>query len=231
MRGKLIVIEGTDCSGKETQSNLLEKNLNQLGKKTKKLYFPKYDTPTGRIIGTCFLGKEELCQEYLKANTGWFEEGASKVDPLVASLYYAADRKYNLAEINDLLDQGINVILDRYIYSNMAHQGCKFKNHQERSKFFHKIELLEFELLELPKPDITLFLYVPSEVGYQLKQNRPEKLDQNEVDETYLKKAEETYLELKKIYNFILIECTANDQIKTKEAISQQVLEELLKLL
>ena len=94
MKGNLIVIEGTDCSGKETQSNMLEENLNKLGHNTKKLYFPKYDTPTGRIVGTCFLGKEELCNKYLKEEKGWFKEGSSNVDPLVSSLYYDADRRY-----------------------------------------------------------------------------------------------------------------------------------------
>ena len=180
MIGKLIVVEGTDCSGKETQSNLLETKLNELGKRTTRLYFPKYDTPTGRIIGSCYLGKENLCNEYLQSNGGWFKEGASMVDPLVSSLYYAADRKYNIKEINDLLERGINVILDRYTYSNMAHQGCKYQTKEERLNFFKTIEKLEFDLLELPKPDIGIFLYVPYEIGNTLKQNREEKLDENE---------------------------------------------------
>ena len=110
MRGKLIVIEGTDCSGKETQAKLLEKKLNQLGYKTKELYFPNYDSPTGKIIGGCYLGNKEIVSEYLKTSDGWFLEGASKVDSLVASLYYAADRRYNVKDINELLDKGINVI-------------------------------------------------------------------------------------------------------------------------
>lgn len=231
MRGKLIVIEGTDCSGKETQANLLEKKLNDSNIKTKKLYFPKYETPTGRIVGACFLGKEELCQKYLKTNDGWFEEGSSKVDGMVSSLYYAADRKYNIKEVNELLNKGINVILDRYTYSNMAHQGCKINSKKERIKFFKKIELLEFDLLELPKPDITFFLYVPYKISNKLKKDREEKIDQNERDGKYLKKAETSYLDLVKLYNFITIECTYNDEIKSKEDISNEILEKLLKLI
>lgn len=229
MKGKLIVVEGTDCSGKETQSNLLEQKLNELGKKTKKLYFPNYDTPTGRIVGTCFLGKKELCNKYLKSNTGWFEEGSSNIDGMVSSLYYAADRKYNIKQINDLLEKGTNVILDRYTYSNMAHQGCKIKNKKERIKFFEKIECLEFELLELPKPDIVLFLYVPHEVSYELKQQRIETKDQNERDEEYLKQAEKTYLELAELYNFLVINCTSNNVIKSKEEINKNILKEISK--
>lgn len=231
MKGKLIVIEGCDCSGKETQSNILEQNLNNLKKETKKLYFPKYETPTGRIIGTCFLGKEELCNKYLKTNTGWFEEGSSKVEGMVSSLYYAADRKYNINEVNELLDKGINVILDRYVYSNMAHQGSKIKLKKDRLKFFKKIEQLEFKLLELPKPDITLFLYVPHEISYELKKDREEKMDQNERDEEYIKQTEKVFLELAQKYHFITIECTSNNKIKSKEEISKTILEEILKYL
>ena len=231
MKGNLIVIEGTDCSGKETQSNMLEENLNKLGHNTKKLYFPKYDTPTGRIVGTCFLGKEELCNKYLKEEKGWFKEGSSNVDPLVSSLYYAADRKYNIKEINDLLESGTNVILDRYIYSNLAHQGCKFNSKEERLDFYKKMELLEFNILELPKPDITIFLYVPHEVSYELKKNRVESPDQNEINEEYLIKAEETYLELSKLYNFKIIECTKDNKIKSKEEISELILKEISTLI
>ena len=231
MKGNLIVIEGTDCSGKETQSNMLEENLNKLGHNTKKLYFPKYDTPTGRIVGTCFLGKEELCNKYLKEEKGWFKEGSSNVDPLVSSLYYAADRKYNIKEITDLLESGTNVILDRYIYSNLAHQGCKFTFKEERLDFYKKMELLEFNILELPKPDITIFLYVPHEVSYELKKNRVESPDQNEINEEYLIKAEETYLELSKLYNFKIIECTKDNKIKSKEEISELILKEISTLI
>jgi len=79
-KGKLIVIEGTDCSGKETQTKLLIKHLESKGKKVISFSFPMYDTPTGKIIGGPFLGKEYICD-------GWFPEGASAVDGKVASLY------------------------------------------------------------------------------------------------------------------------------------------------
>ena len=66
MKGKLIIIEGTDCSGKETQSKLLEEKLKKEGKKVARISFPMYETPSGRIIGACLLGKPYLCEEYLK---------------------------------------------------------------------------------------------------------------------------------------------------------------------
>ena len=128
MRGKLIVIEGTDCSGKETQAKLLVEKLNKKNLNTKHLSFPCYDTATGKIIGACYLGKEDLCNKYLKTDTSWFTEGTGEVDGLVSSLYYAADRRYNIDMINELLNKGINVVLDRYTYSNMAHQGGKIND-------------------------------------------------------------------------------------------------------
>ena len=123
----LIVIEGVDCSGKETQSKLLQQKLISCGKKVARFSYPFYDSPTGRIIGRQYLGKD---------NNSYFEEGASNVDPEVASLYYAADRKYNIEKIEFLLNNGANLILDRYIYSNMAHQGGKLATKEERDKMY-----------------------------------------------------------------------------------------------
>ena len=92
MKGKLIVIEGTDCSGKETQSNLLVSALNEKGIKTEKFCFPYYESATGKIVAGPYLGKKDYCE-------GYFAEGATNVDPKVASLYFAADRKYNINKI------------------------------------------------------------------------------------------------------------------------------------
>ena len=83
--GKIILIEGTDCSGKETQSKLLTEKLKKLGYSATYFTFPNYDSPTGKIIGGPFLGKSYISE-------GYFPEGAPNVDPKVSSLYYAADR-------------------------------------------------------------------------------------------------------------------------------------------
>ena len=231
MRGKLIVIEGTDCSGKETQAKLLEEKLNKMNKSTKRLSFPCYDTPTGKIIGACYLGKEELTKKHLNSNNGWFEEGSSEVDGLVSSLYYAADRKYNINQINELLNNGINVVLDRYTYSNMAHQGGKIITQEERFQFFKKMEVLEFELLELPKPDLVILLYVPHQVTLKLLEARDEASDQAESDIKYLRRSEQTYLELRALYKFKMIECTKLGNMRTIKEIHDELLKEVLKFL
>ena len=228
MRGKLIVIEGTDSSGKETQARLLEGKLNSLGITAKRLYFPCYDTPTGKIIGACFLGKKDLCKEVLKSNTGWFKEGASNVDGLVSSLYYAADRKYNIKQIEDLLNDGVNVILDRYTFSNMAHQGGKITTQEERFQFFKKMEVLEFDLLELPKPDLVILLYVPYQVSLKLLESRDELSDDNEKDTKQMKRAEQTYLELRALYKFKMIECTSSGEMRSISEIHDELLSNIL---
>ncbi|MBQ8682005.1 MAG: hypothetical protein IJ509_03750 [Bacilli bacterium] len=231
MRGKLIVIEGTDCSGKETQARLLEEKLNKLNIKCRRLSFPNYDTPTGKIIGACYLGKEELCSNLLKENNGWFDEGTGEVDGLVSSLYYAADRKYNINQIEELLSSGINVILDRYTFSNMAHQGGKITAQEKRFDFFKKMEVLEFDLLELPKPDLVILLYVPYQVTLKLQETRQEVPDQNEKDRKQLRLAEQTYLELRALYQFKMIECTRNKEMRTISDINEELLEKVLQLL
>ena len=83
-KGKIIVIEGTDCSGKETQTRLLVEKLESIGKKVKRISFPMYDTPTGKIIGACLLGKPDMCADLLKTDHGLFPEGGGNVDSLAA---------------------------------------------------------------------------------------------------------------------------------------------------
>jgi len=197
--GKFIVIEGTDCSGKETQSKLLVEKLNELGYKAIRLTFPNYDTPTGKIVGGPYLGKKEICE-------CWFPEGAVNLDPKVASLYYAADRKYNEGEIKKYLDDDYFVICDRYVSSNMAHQGSKIKNDEDRFHMYEWIDKLEFWLLGLPKPDKTIFLHVPYTYAARLKKNRVS-LDEHEMCEEHLKNSEIAYVELSELYNWFHINC------------------------
>lgn len=216
-KGMLIVIEGTDCSGKGTQSELLYKSLLNEGYKVFKTSFPRYDTPTGKIIGGPYLGKKHICD-------GWFEEGANNVPAKVASLYYAADRLYNIDIINDHLNNGDIVILDRYVTSNMGHQAGKIKNNDERLKMFKWLEKLEFELLELPKPDIKIFLHMPYKFSKKLQKNR-EELDEHEKSKDNIINAEKAYLELANIYDFIKIECISDNNLRTVENIHKEIID------
>lgn len=213
--GKLIVIEGTDCSGKKTQSDLLFKHLKEDGYQVYKESFPVYDSPTGKIIGGPYLGKQTICK-------GWFKEGANNVPAKVASLYYAADRLYNIKNINKYLKQGYIVILDRYVHSNMGHQVGKLKSKKERLDMFKWLEKLEFDLLDLPRPDIQLFLHMPYKFSKILQNNRLE-LDEHEKSKENIVNAEKAYLEMASLYNFYIIECTNKKEIKSINEIHEEI--------
>lgn len=217
MEGKLIVIEGTDCSGKETQSTLLINKLRKDGIQVEKFSFPNYDSSTGKIIMGPYLGNANICESF-------FPKGPVNVDPKVAALYYAADRKYNIHKITWLLEHGIHVILDRYVYSNMAHQGCKIQDESKRNEMYEWLEQLEFGLLELPRPDIAIFLHMPTNKVKNLLENR-NVLDGNEKDISYLYEAERSYIELSNKYNFIKIECTNDNKIRSIEDINSELLQ------
>lgn len=231
MKGKIIVIEGTDCSGKESQTKLLVDKLKKEGIKVERLSFPMYDTPTGRIIGACGLGKPEMCKKYLKSSGGWFPEGGGNIDPLVACDLYAADRRYNLPKIISLLNDGYNVVIDRYVTSNMAHRGGLIKDKEERLKMYHKIEMKEYEINEMPRPDKTILLYLPYEYACILKKNREEEADEVESNVEYLKRGEEAYLELADIYDYDVINCVDNGEIRTIEDINEEVYKKVRKLI
>lgn len=220
--GKLIVVEGTDCSGKATQTELLVKSLIEKEKKAIRLTFPMYDTPTGKILGGPVLGNPNI-------SSCWFDEGYASVDAKVTSLYFAADRKYNIDKVREYLNQGYYVILDRYTSSNMAHQGSKIENKDDRFYFYQWIDKLEYWLLELPKADLTIFLHVPSWLSYQLKKNR-EVLDEAETNEEHLKRSEEAYVELSELYHWTVIECEDKEkkEIRTIESIHQEILSAIL---
>ena len=222
MKGKIIVVEGTDCSGKETQSKLLEERLNSIGKKCVRFDFPNYESPTGKIIGGAYLGKPEI-------GPSFFKEGAVNVEPHVVCLYYAADRKYAMPEIEKYLNDDYYVILDRYTTSNLAHQGSKIHDKDERFNMYQWIDKLEYWLLGLPKPDKTIFLHVPLENTLELRKNR-KSIDEHEKSPEYLKRAEESYIELSELYNWDKIECIRNNKLRSVEDINNEIMKIIEKM-
>jgi dTMP kinase len=224
MKGKLIAIEGTDASGKNKQTGLLFERLIKEQFSAVRSTFPRYDTPAGKIVGGPLLGKPEIC-------TSYFSEGAGNVPAKVASAYYVADRNYNLPFIRETLDSGKHLILDRYVESNMGHQGGKIRNSEERLNFFRWLEKLEYDMFELPHPDLTVFLYMPFEVGIKLKSKMGVALDDVEKDFNYLKNSEESYLQLVEIYNWKKIDCVKNGELRTPGNIHEEVYETVREIL
>ena len=209
-KGKLIVIEGTDCSGKQTQTDELVKNLKKLGLKAISFSFPNYASPTGEIIGEYYLGKN---------NKSLFKEGIENVNPKISSLYYAADRAYNINIIKKYLENDYIVILNRYVESNMAFQGGKIKDIKKRHMLYEWLDNLEFVLLDLPRPDMVLFLYLPYEQVCILK-----KAKEKPVNENLLHMAEIAYFELSSIYDYQKINCLKDNKLRSIEDISKEIL-------
>ena len=219
---KIIVIEGTDCSGKETQSKLLIDKLNKENINIEYISFPNYDSPTGKIIGGPYLGKEDKDELGNKIfQDSLFTEKSSNIDPKVSCLFFAADRLYNINNIKEILNNK-NILFNRYVYSNMAHQGGKILDNIKRNEMYEWIDKLEFDLLELPKADIKIFLHMPYEYECELKKNR-KYLDQNELDKNHLINAEKAYLEISDKYNFKIIECVKDNKIRTIEDINDEI--------
>ena len=124
--------------------------------------------------------------------------------------------------IAEYINKGYYVILDRYVTSNLAHQGCKIEDKDERFYMYQWIDKLEYWLLELPKPDITIFLHVPYDFTKELVKNR-ENLDDYEKSPEYLKNAERAYVELSQLYNWDVVECVKDNRLRSIEDIGEEI--------
>lgn len=154
----LIVLEGLDGAGKSTQVKLLKEYLEQKNLKLKYLHFPRYDAP---IYG-------DLISKYLRGDFGSIEQ----VHPQIVALLFALDRKEAAADIRRWLEEGYTVLLDRYVYSNIAYQCSKILEHpifgaelkEERAEELREwIFKTEYEDYNIPRPTVNLFLDVPIE--------------------------------------------------------------------
>lgn len=142
-----IVLEGLDGAGKSTQIKLLEAFFNERGRSCAKLHFPRFDAP--------FYG--ELIARFLRGEFG----AADRVDPYLVALLYAGDRADAAQQLRSWLDEGRVVILDRYLYSNIAYQCAKLPAGEERTRLQRWILDLEYGYHGIPEPDLSLFLDVP----------------------------------------------------------------------
>ena len=202
---------------KTNTNRYLVENLKKLGVKAISFSFPNYASPTGKIIGEAYLGKH---------SESYFTEGIENVDPRISSLYYAADRAYNIDIIKKHLEAGYIVVLNRYVESNMAFQGGKIKDIKSRNMMYEWLDNLEFVLLDLPRPDLVLFLYLPYEYVCTLKSIRGKIANIN-----LLRMAETAYLELSTIYDYEKINCLKENHLRSIEDISEEILEKVKKYL
>jgi dTMP kinase len=244
-KGKLIVVEGTDGSGKTVQTRLLVERLLKENHQVQMTDFPQY--------GKSFFAN--MIEKYLKGGYGWpqalrdhlkthplttisdsesaecIESRPDEVNPYLTSLLYAGDRWEAGSLMHKWLDDGDIIISNRYVCSNMAHQGAKIGNAGERKKFFEWIEELEYKVYAIPKPNLTIYLHVPIEISRELIKARTKEseglkseVDLHEEDLGYMKRVQETYIELADgDSNWLTIECTKNNQMKSREEIAEKV--------
>ncbi len=212
MRGKLIVIDGADGSGKATQSKLLVKRLELEGRFVKTLDFPQYtENNFGRLLRECLDGKRG---DFLK------------LDPKIASTLYAADRYESASTIRQWLEEGAIVVLDRYVSSNMLHQGGKINDENELHDFLEWLDTIEHSVFGIPRPDLILYLEVP--YSFRQKMLFVDKtrthLDVAETHESYNLSAEMNAKRLTaKLNNWKTIACTEKDTLLSKECIHELI--------
>ncbi len=157
-KGKLIVIDGIDGSGKATQVRLLAERLKKAGVKIKTIDFPRY--------GENFFGT--LIGEYLTGVYGDF----IAMDPRVASVLYAGDRFESSKKIRQWLDDGYTVLADRYVSANQIHQGGKIDDPKQRKDFLTWLDRMEHSVFGIPRPDLVIYLDVPFEVSKEWLQGK-----------------------------------------------------------
>ncbi len=210
-RGRLIVVDGTDGSGKTTQLKLLQEKLEAEGFGVAIADFPQYNQKSAGMV-----------EEYLSGKYG----DAQGVTPYQASIFYAVDRFDASQQIKDWLDEGKIVLCNRYTSSNMAHQGGKVENPLERKVFFNWLAELEHDILKIPRPDLCLILRVNAEIAQKLAKERGREdwsgktRDIHEENLDHLKKAELVYCEIaENNHNYRLVNCTSDGAIMDREEI------------
>ena len=227
-KGKLIVIDGTDGSGKATQVALLAKRLKKEGHIVKIVDFPEYyKNFFGKFVGHC------LSEQYYK----WIH-----VHPKIASVMYAADRWESKEEMEAWLKKGYIVIANRYVSANQIHQGGKIKSAKKRNDFIKWLDEMEYKVFGIPRPDLTLYLALPIDIVQKLLKHREsskmkreylkKKKDVHEADENFLINSRKSALKLvKEVPNFIKIECSEKGAIMSREKIHEMIYAKVKKII
>jgi dTMP kinase len=206
-RGKLVVLEGIDGSGKRTQLEMLARALTARGVDFAQVSFPRYDGFFGKLVA-----------RFLNGEFGLLDA----VDPHFSALLYAGDRLESKPGIEAHLAAGRTVIADRYIGSNLAHQGARVPRKQ-RAAFLAWLKQLEYEIHALPREDLVIYLQVPVAAAHRLVAKKAEraytkkKRDIQESNLAHLQEAAKVYDALSRQENWMKIDCTDNAQGQTRK--------------
>jgi dTMP kinase len=217
----LIVLEGLDGAGKTTQVNLLQKYFESENVGSMFLHFPRFDAP---VYG-------DLIAAFLRGEFG----NVDTVDPRLVALLYAGDRNDAASMIKSWLADGKVVILDRYVYSNIAFQCAKITDISKRERLREWIFSLEFDYFGIPRPDLSIFLDVPFDFTVEKLKSQREGADRDylkgkddihESDFNLQKRVREVYLEQTGIdENFILVNCVdENSKMKPPLTVHKEII-------
>ena len=223
-KGVFLVIEGTDGSGKGTQFELLVNRLIDSGYEVETFDFPQYESPSSYFV-----------KKYLNGDYGSAEE----VGPYTGSIFYALDRYEAAPRIRQAINDGKVVIANRFTGSNMAHQGTKFDSDEDRNGYFMWLEAIEFKMLNIPRPDLSLVLRVPADVAQKLVDQKEarsytdKKRDLHEADLSHLEKSVKVYDDLCRLFpvDFKPLDCVRNGELMPIESVHDLIWETIQPLL
>lgn len=211
-KGNFLVIEGSDGAGKATQTALLVERLRSEGRRVETIDFPRYSSNhMGKLLRECLDGKRG---DFLN------------LDPHITSLIYAADRFESSKQIRQWLEDGADVVADRYVSANMLHQGSKIDDEIERTSFLDWLDRTEHEIFEIPRPDIILYLDVPYQVRKRMMEEDTTRaaLDTVEVDETYQTAHEKSAEHLnRRLDSWHQVLCAHEAGLRSREDIHEDV--------
>lgn len=216
--GKLIVIEGTDGSGKSTQFRLLTERVANEGHQFQKLVFPQYQEESSALI-RMYLGGE-------------FGHSPSDVNAYAASAFYAVDRYASYKKVwGEWYEQGGLVLSDRYTTSNAVHQASK-EPAEKQGEFLKWLYEFEYDKLGLPRPDLTIYLDVPTDFTEKMMRSREAATnttaDIHEQDLDYLATCRRTGKAAASFYNWTIIECVRDGRMRSIEDIHEEIYRHVL---
>ena len=213
MQGKLIVFEGTDGSGKATQSRMLVERLQKEGYELKKLEFPRYSEESSALIRLYLDGK--------------FGAHAGDVNAYAASAFYAVDRYASYKKVwGQWYENGGLIVSDRYTTSNAVHQASK-EPEERQAEFLKWLYDFEYDNLGLPRPDLVLYLDVPTDFTETMMRRREQATnthaDIHEQDMAYLATCRRTGKAAAEYYGWTVINCVRDGEMRSIEDIHEEI--------
>ena len=212
-KGKLIILEAGDASGKETQTRLLHERLSAEGRDVMRISFPDYDADSSALV-----------KMYLR---GDFGAQAADVDAYAASAFFAVDRYASFhTKWGEAYKRGGVILSDRYVTSNLAHQAVKLVGEKARREYVSWLEDFEYVRLGLPRPDLVVFLDMPPEASDRLLASRAKETgasDIHEADRNYLHRVHAAYADAAKTFGWARVVCGEGSVPRAPQDIAEDV--------